>query len=124
MIRVLPLLAEMCNPQAAAHLVRAADLLREDARFLDRLAERRFRRVSRFEDGRIVLDAPRLAAQDPVLARRMTALALRRAGVDPRRITAKHVGAVLDLATGGRGRSVDLPGGRRAVRDEDAVRIE
>ena len=34
-LRVLPLLAEMCNPQAAAHLVRAADLLREDARFLD-----------------------------------------------------------------------------------------
>ena len=119
----LPLLAETCNPRAAEHLVRAADVLREDAAALDRLAGQRFPRIARKRAEGVALDARRLAAETPAVARRLVALALRRSGVDARRYTARHVAAVLGLATASRGRSVDLPGGLRAVRDRDAVTI-
>jgi tRNA(Ile)-lysidine synthase len=116
--RILPVLVQSLNPRAARHLVRASGALREDALLLDALAEERLGEVCREEGAdRLRLDADRLTALAPPIARRVARLALRRVGTDARRITSRHVEALLDLAHGGRGRRADLPGGTRARRD-------
>jgi len=114
---VLPVLAEAMNPRVARHLVEAADRLREDAAFLDARAEEEAKPIVR--RGGIRADA--LAAMPPPIARRVARIALAKAGVDPRRIGATHLDALLDLAAGGPGRSADLPGGRRATRTRTRV---
>jgi tRNA(Ile)-lysidine synthase len=113
----LPRLAETVNPRAARHLVHAAKLLQEDGAYLDRLARRRFRRLAGpgGESG-IRLEAKRLAAAPPVMARRMAQIALREAGVPPNRISSRQIASLLDLARGGSGRRLDLPAGVRATR--------
>jgi tRNA(Ile)-lysidine synthase len=121
---VLPLLQEALNPRAAKHLVKAAGRFREDARYLDELAAAGLERLSRSGPrGSLELDAPRLAQSPPPLARRMARLALSRAGADPRRVSAAHVEALLDLAGGGAGRSLDLPGRLVARRARRWIRI-
>jgi tRNA(Ile)-lysidine synthase len=114
---VLPTLTETLNPRAAQHLVKAAKLVRADAVYLDELAERALSGLSRTDPSeRLVLDATALRAVAPPLARRVARLALQRAGVDGRRIAARHVAALLDLAGGAGGRELHLPGRLRARR--------
>jgi tRNA(Ile)-lysidine synthase len=124
-LRVMPLLREQLNPQAARHLVQAAERLREDASFLDGVASRRLERNVRGErNGQVVLRAAYLARQPPPLATRMARQLAERAGVDPRRVTSRHVEALLDLAAGATGRSVNLPGRLRARRTRERLVLE
>ena len=119
---VLPALAESLNPRAALHLVRAAERLREDAACLDDLAAAACRRLCREgRGGRLEIHARKLAATPAPLARRIVREALVTAGSDPRRIATRHLDAVLELARGGRGKRLDLPGGLTAVRVTDRV---
>ncbi|MDH3626975.1 MAG: tRNA lysidine(34) synthetase TilS [Acidobacteriota bacterium] len=117
--QLMPLLESSYNAQAADHLVRTAEQLRTDSAYLDRLATRAYRRIG----SALSLDATALARQDPAVASRVAILALRDAGMDPRRITSRHVVSLLDLAQGCGGRSADLPGRIRAVRRGDRIRI-
>ncbi len=119
---VLPTLAETLNPRAARHLVQAAERLREDAAYLDQLAGAACRRLCRKgRGGRLEIAARKLAATPPPLARRIIREALVMAGIDPRRIATRHIEAVLELARGGRGKRLDLPGGVTAARVTDLV---
>jgi tRNA(Ile)-lysidine synthase len=116
--RVLPVLSGELNPRAARHLVQAARLMREDALHLDRLAQHELDDLSRRDRrGRLVLDARGLAELAPPIAQRLARLALARAGVDGRRVVARHIDGLLDLARGGRGRQLDFPSGVRARRE-------
>lgn len=107
---VVPALAKAVNPRAARHLVEAASRLRADALLLDALAHERLDALSSRRRGELAIDAPGLADLPAALASRVARLALEAAGCDPRRITARHVEAVLNLRSG---TSVDLAGGRR-----------
>ena len=113
---LMPLLAEGLNPRAAEHLVRAAERLREDAEYLDRIAVERYRRLATENEDRIELDAVKLARLAPPLARRVVREALARAGVDRRRIGSRHIEAVLSLAGAGFGTRTALPGRKSARR--------
>jgi tRNA(Ile)-lysidine synthase len=122
---VVPALAEALNPRAARHLVEAADRLREDARYLDKLAGRRLAGVARASSrGTLALDAGALARAPSCLAARIARLALARAGADPRRIGSRHIDALLGLARGEDGRQADLPGGLRAARRGKRILLE
>ncbi len=122
---VLPTLTETLNPRAARHLVKASKLLREDAIYLDGLAERALSELSHTDrTDRLVLDAAALREVAPPLARRVVRLALQRAGADGRRIAARHVAALLDLADGAGGREIHLPGRLRARRIRQRVVFE
>jgi len=124
-LRVLPFLREHLNPRAARHLVKAAERLREDAVFLDAMAERRLLRIVQTDGtGRVTLEASSLAGQPAPIAKRMARLILQRAGVDPRRVATRHVDSLLDLASGGSGRSLDLPGRVRARRVRQRLILE
>ena len=107
---VLPVLAAALNPRAARHVCEAASRLREDSRLLDALASEAFERLARTTAGGLELSAAGLSGLDPALGKRVVRLALERAGADPRRIGARHVERLLDLARGGTGRDAHLPG--------------
>ena len=122
---VLPVLAEALNPKAARRLVDSVGRLREDAAYLDDLAGALYRRGrKRLPRGRLRVSVQSLAEAPAPLARRIARLALEDVGSDPRRIAARHVAAVLHLADGPPGKSVDLPHRRRAIRRPRSVIFE
>jgi len=107
----LPMLRETLNPRAARHLVKAAGRFREDALLVDEMARGAYLAWTRVEkSGTVALDAKALAEAPPPLANRVAGLALRRAGADARRIATRHIEALIDLARGGSGRELHLPG--------------
>lgn len=122
--RLIPLLEEHLNPRAARHLAHAARMLREDSEYLDRLAEQRLNTASKAgRDGRPVLLVAAVKSFDPVIARRVALAALKRAGVDGRRIGRKHVEALLDLAEPPGNREIHLPGNLTARRVRGEIRF-
>jgi tRNA(Ile)-lysidine synthase len=122
---VLPVLTEALNPKAARRLVDSIGRLREDAAYLDHLADGLFRRGRRrLSEGRLRVSAGSLAGIPAPLARRIARLALTEAGSDPRRVSARHVSAVLELVEGPPGKTVDLPGRLRARRTPRSILFE
>lgn len=120
---VIPLLAKTLNPRAARHIVDAAARLREDAAYLDALARERLAVLgSRRADG-LDLDAAALASLPHPLGARVARIALEEAGCDPRRISSRHVEALLALARPGDRGAADLPGGLAARRGRERIRI-
>lgn len=105
---LLPLAADITRRDVAPILARTADLLRDDDRFLDELADR----ID-------PTDARAIALTDPVLARR----ALRRwLTVDGYPPDSAAIDRVLDVAHG-RATACELPGGRRVERSRQRFRI-
>ncbi len=122
---VIPVLQEAINPRAARLIVQAAERFREDAAHLDIVAAARLDEIVTLEaDGGISFDSAALAGEVDVLARRIAHLALRRAGVDARRVLARHVEALRGLAASRRPAEVHLPGLLVARRRGDRIRIE
>ena len=95
----------------------AARLARDDESYLSTLAERHLDEVMVEEvDGRTMLDRKLLAALPDPLAHRVV-LSILSSHIGGRRLSSRHVLAVLDLARAiGAGTRVDLPGGLSAVR--------
>ncbi len=122
--RLIPLLEEHLNPRAARHLAHAARMLRDDAEYLDRVAEQRLIATSKTDrNGRPILLVAAVKSFDPVIARRVALAALKRAGVDARRIGSKHVEALLDLAEPPGNREIHLPGKLTARRVRGEIRF-
>lgn len=107
---VIPVLATALNPAAARHLVEAAARLREDALFLDAQARALYEGIARRRGAVLKLDANALAALPHPLAARVARIALEAAGCDSRKVSTRHVEAMLKAASGRAGTSVDLPG--------------
>ena len=123
-LKVLPFLEEHVNPAAAAHLVQAAGLIRDDAEYLNETAGRCYQSIrDPGTDATVRLIAGKLAALPAVVARRVTVLALRDAGLQERKISRRLIQAVLDLDRGGSGRLLHLAGGARAVRTRQALTL-
>ena len=100
---VLPTLETELGPGIAEALSRTADLVRDDADLLDRLAAERF-------DGKDTLDCDHLLAQPPALRRRIIRLWLIGHGLGD--LSLRHITSVEHLVTQWRGqRLVELPGG-------------
>jgi tRNA(Ile)-lysidine synthase len=116
--RVLPGLERALGRNVRPAVVRTAAMLREDARFLDDLADARAAEVVRRDGAGASLDAAALSRLPRPLASRVARRALLSVGVVP---DAAHVDAVLGLAAGRSGRRISLPGGARARRDGGAV---
>ncbi|HEX9235165.1 MAG TPA: ATP-binding protein, partial [Actinomycetota bacterium] len=120
---VLPLIEERVGRGVRAAMVRTASLLRDDARFLEAVADEAARTVLESSDGPQPERRLR-AASTTTLAKPVASRVVRRAllsmGLLP---DAGHIEAVLDLAAGRPGRRVSLPGGLIALRDREYVRL-
>jgi tRNA(Ile)-lysidine synthase len=122
---VLPVLCETLNPRAARHIVKAALRFREDAAYLDELALLALVKAVRKEGpGGLVLEAAALADAAAPVANRIARLALLRAGADGRRLASRHIDGLIDLASGGGGRELHLPGGLSARRSKKLIYLD
>jgi tRNA(Ile)-lysidine synthase len=118
---VLPVLEHELGPGVTEALARTARLLREDADALDELAET-LRAAARDEAD--ALDAERLRQEPAAIRRRVLRRTALEAGCPGTELFAVHVDAMDLLVTDWRGQvGVDLPGGRRLVREGGRLRI-
>ena len=114
---VLPVLREL-NPRAMENMARTAEQLRSDEEALSRLAEELLRRSCRFEGETARLDAAAcLEAERAVRARAVHVLLSRLAG-RRKDLTARHVEAVCGLLQLPVGKTLSLPYGLTARREE------
>jgi tRNA(Ile)-lysidine synthase len=118
--RVIPDIERATGRGVAESLARTAGLLREDARFLDGLAAASAKDVLANGDGEVRLRAQALSSLPRPLQTRVVRTALAAAGVAGE---ARHVDAVIDLASGRPGRRAALPTGLLARRDREYVRL-
>ena len=115
--RVLPVLREL-NPDFPRAALAASALLRQDEEYLCSLAKAFPVEAS---EGEARFSASRLAALPEPVAFRTLRLEARRLGTELER---KHAAALLELASGSGGLArMDLPGGLRASREFDLLRL-
>jgi tRNA(Ile)-lysidine synthase len=119
--RVIPELERRLGRNVRDAIVRAADLLRDDADLLAAMAERATDGLVRTPaPGEVRILARGLNELPGPLASRIVRRALWGMGAQP---DSAATGAVVDLAAGRRGRSVGLAGGLRAARTSEYVRV-
>ncbi len=115
--RVMPVL-NVLNPAFSQAALRTSSLLREDEACLNALAEGY---LDRSCPGEVRYFLPKLLAAPEALASRALRLGAVTLGA---RLERKHVEALLALAMGGGGLAgCDLPGGLRATRESDLLRL-
>ncbi len=118
---VLPVLERELGPGVTDALARTARLLRDDADALDALATQ-VRAAALDASG--TLDAERLRQEPAAVRRRVLRRTALEAGCPATELFAVHVEAMDALVTDWRGQvGVDLPGGRRAVRQGGRISV-
>ena len=120
--RVLPELDWAVGGSARPAIARAAGLAREDAEWLDELADRRYSALVQVAGDGVTIEAAVLAAE-PVPIRRRILLKALRAAAGGREVGLEHVeaaGAALNGSAGG----ADFPGGRVELRRGKLVLIQ
>ena len=124
---VLPFLEKRLDRNVRATLARTADVIRADAEYLEGWADGLARGIVRVDESEIRIAAEALDELPAPLAARVVRGALRLAaaagGEWDADVSTSHIGAVVDLAHGRPGRSVDLPGPLKARRDREYVRL-
>jgi tRNA(Ile)-lysidine synthase len=108
--RVLPELDLAAGGATQPAIARAAGLIREDAQWLDELAEERFRVLAFETAGGLGLDVHGLTMCPPPVMRRVLLRALR-AAAGGREVGLEHIETVTAVLAGGHG-GADLPGCR------------
>ena len=112
---ILPLLERRLNPQIRTALQRTAEVLREENKFLERLATQALPQHT--GPDRPTLSVTRLAALPLALRRRALRLWLSAAGVEPEQLDYAAIAVALALLAQKRGtKSVDLGGGWKIIR--------
>ena len=122
---VLPMLERELGPGVAATLARTAEQLRPDMEFLDRFSQRLFDQARELPGGRLSeglavrVDGAVIRPSGWAMQTRVARLAAREAGCPGDELFAVHINAVADLlASGARGREIQLPGHVTAYQDE------
>ena len=111
--RLVPILEKEFNPRAVPALARAAALLREDERWMDRMAGEAFAAAATIAAGRVSLDAAALGGMPEALRRRVVRRAIEAARGSLRGIGARHAEQALALLGRPGTRSLHLPSGLR-----------
>jgi tRNA(Ile)-lysidine synthase len=120
---ILPLLERRLNPQIRTALQRTTEVLREENKFMDRLATQALPLHTGLE--RPTLSVTRLAALPLALRRRALRLWLGAAGVAPEQLDYAAIAAALALLAHKRGtKSVDLGGGWKITRHYARLAVE
>jgi len=108
--KVLPVIEKELGPGISQALARTAEILQEDAKYIDSQAEKVFGKVATVLATEIILDVNALAKQPSALANRVVLKALQLLGVEPNR---NAVEAVMKLITNWHGQKpLNLPGVR------------
>ena len=119
---VLPELDRAAGGHTRPAIARAAGLIRDDAQWLDEVAETRYLALAVVGPEGVALDGSALAAEPPAIRRRVLLRALR-AGAGDREIGLDHVEAALSVLAGTSG-GADVPGGRLELRRGKLVLLQ
>src|SRR4051812_7540540 len=120
--RVLPELEAAYGGSARGALARTAILAREDAEWLDQVANDRYSELCIDDQSTLQFEVAALAAQPAAIRRRVLLRALR-AVSGGREVGFDHVETALDV-TAGQTAAADLPGSRLELRDGKLVLIQ
>jgi len=113
------------NPEIVSALGRAAELLREDERFMEEANEQALARLATLEPGRILFSAKKFQSEPKAIRRRLVRLAIARLKTDLRKIEAGHIFELERmLKTGAASFELDLPGKIRIRKSYDRLAIE
>ncbi len=114
---LLPLLEARYNPRIKERLATLAEHLATDYAYVDCVAERAFRTVSRISDGQVCLDLHKLQRLPEAIRRQVVRRAIHRVQGSLRRLTTRHWRELEELIEARPGGSVvDLPRGLVAAR--------
>lgn len=119
---ILPELDHAAGGPTRPAIARAAGLVREDAEWLDTVAERRFEELATWNTDGLELDGSATALEPPAIRRRVLRLALK-AGAGDRQIVLAHVESAMAVLSGQSG-GLDFPGGRMELRRGKLVLIQ
>lgn len=109
---LLPWLNENINSAAADNIASAAELLREEEDYLERLSADRYEKLTDSKgNGFINLKAKGLSEENPVMRKRVLRTALRSIRPDMRDYSRKHIEDAENILMGETGRQINLPGG-------------
>lgn len=120
--RILPELELAAGGAAQPAIARASAVIRDDAQWLDQLADERFRALSVETETGLELDVPGLTASPSPVLRRVLLRALRAAS-GGRQVGLEHVQTVTGLLGSDRG-GVDVPGSRVELRGLKLVLVQ
>lgn len=124
---VLPAMTEALGPGVVAGLVRSAELLRDDAEALERIAEQEWSGccIAHTEGITIELDLDRLSVLPRAVRTRLLRRAAIETGAPPSALTRDHILAVEALISDWHGQGpLDLPGPLRASRGCGRLRFD
>jgi tRNA(Ile)-lysidine synthase len=122
--KLLPLLEKQFNPAVIEHLAALADRAREQAAFVQRLAEQLFLKhvVMDGNSARIGLDALQEVNASDVLRARLIQKITERTRQRRGQISAGHIEAIVRMAkTGEPGKRLQIPGGIDVLRERDSL---
>ena len=124
-LEILPRIRARVNASANGAILRAAAAVREAEEYLSAESRRLLPSVLRVEgEGKIALDAAGLLDYPKLLRTYLFRDAVQELNGDVRNLSSVHIDALLSLVTTPSRRSVDLPGGIRAWREQGSVRLE
>jgi tRNA(Ile)-lysidine synthase len=119
---VLPQLDRAAGASTRPAIARAAGLIRDDGRWLDEMAEQRYRALAEEHADGVAFEAALAAAEPPAIRRRLLMKALR-AGSGKHEIGLDHVEAAMAVLAG-TCRGADIPGGRVELRRGKLVLVQ
>lgn len=119
-LKALPAIERATGRDVKRTFAQTADLVREDTAELFREATRVANDLVEVGEDAVSIPVERLRTLSPALARRVVRRAFQMGGFG---WTRESIEAVLDLAEGRPGRRRDLPGGLKAERDREYVRV-
>jgi tRNA(Ile)-lysidine synthase len=120
--RVLPELELAAGAATQPAIARAAALIRDDAQWLDSVADERFRSLATTTETGLELDVSGLTSASAPILRRVLLRALRMTA-GGREVGLDHVEAVTSMLDGTKGR-VDVPGSRVELRGSRLVLLQ
>ncbi len=122
-LQLIPDLQKAYNPSIVQTLARSAQILRDENEWIEATLEPVYRQsFAAADEGRLTLRVPEVRKFHPAVVRRIVRRALREVKGDLRRITFRHIAAVVQLfAAGPPDGRLYLPDGIRAQRSADLL---
>lgn len=126
-LEILPLLTQGVNEQAASHIAQAGLYLQEAEDYLRSQVQKLAERYVHCEaDGepKVFLEREGFCDQEHLMQEYLIRFCLEKMVAGQKDISRRHIGALLELAAGQNGKSLNLPGGIRAVNKNEFLVFE
>lgn len=120
---ILPMMEQEINAGVVEHLCCLGEDIQKTERFLEKTAEKALESIAFFEHENVRIIAKPFWEEEEVIKERMIRQCLMHIGCGLKDLKREHQTGILSLFEGTSGRTIVLPGGWRAVREFEEVRI-